>query len=157
MVDGNYGGLGAGPQAGIEPHRQPAVRGLSLFFHSGGIEHRVYQGHGAQQVTGGAPAKLHLVVGRRLEAEIGVERGHGPHIVDGGPGENGYLTHRFPGYVTQLILHGQQGGENGDGGLGLAVDRIADSLSQPIHQPGSLGGLVNGREVREFNNKLASS
>ena len=106
MVDSHYRGLGAGAQAGVVAECQPPVGSISFRFKAAGLQRRLDQRHGADQVARSAPTHLNLVQARWFETKVGIEGRNRPDFIDSGTGESRYLFNPLFGDEAKFVLDG---------------------------------------------------
>jgi len=109
MIEGHYRGLGAGAEAGVEPHRKAMVGTFTFAFQPRGFQDGVNHAHCAHEVAGRPPAHFYLAFRRRLKAKVWVERRDCPDIVDRGIHVLGHYINSLAGNVVEFVFYSQQG------------------------------------------------
>ena len=108
MVYGHHRALRTGAEARVVLECNATIRRVSLGGQAQGVQRRFHDGRGTQEMAGRPPAHLNYVIARRGKAEVGVERGHAPDIVDSGVGERSHLFDGLRWYVAQSVLNHQE-------------------------------------------------
>ena len=132
MVDRHDRSMGTGSQASVVAQGGLAVGGVALVGEFQRILRRRDHRGCSHDVAGWAPADLNAEISRRDEAEIRIEGGNRPHVVDGSIHTRRDSLDGLSRDVSDGVFHRQQRRKDGDRTLRLVVDRPINQLEGGI-------------------------